>query len=68
MSVLDKDYLNPWEIEIRAQHPGEITLDLVNRNTGEIRQIKLDVERINQLHEEADRRTPRTNRRSGREG
>ena len=54
-NVLYPDLLNPWIIET-YQNPGpySINVKIVNRFTGEIRGITLDVDNINQIIEQQE--------------
>jgi hypothetical protein len=48
------DKMNPWRIEIERQYPSSdrpigMTVNIVNDNTGEIRQTMLDVEFLDSI-------------------
>lgn len=43
--------LNPWEIEIQDQSKYDLTINLIDQSTGETRQLRLDVNKLNRLYE-----------------
>ena len=45
----EKDVLNPWIIRVKMVRvdPQQMALQIVNRETAEIREIELDVDTIN---------------------
>jgi len=54
-TVMDKnEYLNPWIIEWIPNGRTEGKLHIVNRNTGEIRQVHMNVQKINNIWEESE--------------
>lgn len=49
-----KEKLNPWLVEVLSKTRDQITLNICNENTGEIRQIEFTVDDLNDLIEKRE--------------